>query len=77
METFLRNEPARCVVSSAFESPFGFEAVLRAASLVETVAGVGVNTLFVEDYFSSHAMDMVLQPGEVDIPQLEELWRSI
>ena len=77
METFLRNEPTRCVVSSVFESPFGFEAVLRAASLVETVAGIGVNTFFVEDDFSLHTMDMVLQPGEVDIPQLEELWRSI
>ena len=77
MEIFLRNEPTRCVVSSVFESPFGFEAVLRVASLVETVAGIGVNTFFVEDDFSLHTMDMVLQPGEVDIPQLEELWRSI
>ena len=77
METFLRNEPTRCVVSSVFESPFGFEAVLRVASLVETVAGIGVNTFFVEDDFSLHTMDVVLHPGEVDIPQLEELWRSI
>ncbi|MBT3569454.1 MAG: o-succinylbenzoate synthase [Opitutae bacterium] len=77
MEIFLRNEPTRCVVSSVFESPFGFEAVLRVASMVETVAGIGVNTLFVEDNFSLHDMDIVLQPGTVDIPQLEELWLSI
>ena len=77
METFLRNEPTRCVVSSVFESPFGFEAVLRSASLVETVAGIGVNAFFLEDDFSLHTIDMVLQPGEVDITQLEELWRSI
>ena len=77
METFLRNEPTRCVVSSVFESPFGFEAVLRSASLVETVAGIGVNTFFIEDDFSLHTMDMVLQPGEVGITQLEELWQSI
>ena len=77
MEIFLRNEPTRCVVSSVFESPFGFEAVLRVASMVETVAGIGVNTLFVEDNFSLHDMDIVLQPGTVEIPQLEELWLSI
>ena len=77
LETFLRNEPTRCVVSSVFESPFGFEAVLRLASLVKTVAGLGVNPLFAEDDVSLHSRGIILQPGEIDVPQLEELWLRI
>tara|TARA_Y100000588_G_C14227136_1_gene913671 strand:- start:606 stop:1556 length:951 start_codon:yes stop_codon:yes gene_type:complete len=77
LQRFLRKEPTRCVVSSVFESPFGFEAVLRLASLVETVAGIGINNFFAPDDFSLHAMGSVLQPGEVDVPLLEELWRIL
>jgi hypothetical protein len=65
------------VVSSVFESPFGFEAVLRLASLVKTVAGLGVNPLFAEDDVSLHSRGIILQPGEIDVPQLEELWLRI
>ena len=75
LECFLREEPSRCVVSSVFESPFGFEAVLRMAAFARTVAGLGASSFFpVDDFVSS---GIALHPGEVTIERLEGLWRTL
>ena len=75
LEHFLREEPSRCVVSSVFESPFGFEAVLRMAAFAQTVAGLGASNFFTDDDFVSSGT--VLHPGEVTIERLEALWRTL
>jgi O-succinylbenzoate synthase len=75
LERFLRKESSRCVVSSVFESPFGFEAVLRMAAFAQTVAGLGASSFFPDDDFVSSGT--VLHPGVVTIERLEALWRIL
>ena len=79
LEGFLADAPHRCVVSAAFESPFGFEANLRLAAETETVAGLGVLDWFEEDALALHQVSEagVLHPGEVTLERLEALWKTL
>ena len=40
MIAFIRSQPIRSVISTVFESPFGYEAVVRCAFLSNQVAGL-------------------------------------
>ena len=75
LEGFIRENPSRCVISSVFESPFGFEAVLRMAAKTETVAGLGLRDFFSVGDFLHTAVELF--PGEVTIEILEELWQTL
>lgn len=79
LEGFLADEPERCVVSAAFESPFGFEAVLRLAAETETVAGLGVFDWFDEGALALHQASVSgeFSPGRVSVERLEALWRTL
>ena len=75
LEGFIRENPSRCVISSVFVSPFGFEAVLRMAAKTETVAGLGLRDFFSVGDFLHTAVELF--PGEVTIEILEELWQTL
>ena len=75
LERFVQKVPERCVISTVFESSFGFEAILRIADVSETVPGLGVLD-FVRDENWLHK-EPVLTPGLVSNDRLEELWQTL
>ena len=77
MMNFIKSEPQKCVVSTVFESPFGFEAVCRCALLADTVAGLDRGPLEGrEGEFPEHHQ-FPLYPLSVGVDRLEELWETL
>lgn len=75
--SFINLEPQRSVVSTVFESPFGYEALIRCAACSKMVAGID-RSLFLGDdrEFSQHHCNP-LYPGSVSLSSLDELWDSL
>ncbi|MFP6900227.1 MAG: o-succinylbenzoate synthase [Opitutales bacterium] len=72
--------PGRTVFSSAFETAFGYEAVLRVAmdaGAGDWALGMGGQDLFEEDGLKLHRCDSFLQSGEVGFDDLEQAWEEM
>ena len=74
---FIKSAPEKSIVSTVFESPFGYEAVCRCASYSNAVAGLD-RSLFqgVENEFVEHQASPLI-PYVVSIRQLNQLWESL
>jgi O-succinylbenzoate synthase len=74
---FIKSEPEKSIVSTVFESPFGYEAVCRCASHSTAVAGLD-RSLFqgIANEFVEHQA-CPLVPFSVGIRQLNQLWESL
>lgn len=75
--SFIRAIPDRTVISTVFESPFGYEAVCRCASLSNQTAGLD-RKLFQLDRreFPSHHLKP-LSPGAISVQSLDQLWDNL
>lgn len=74
---FIKSEPEKSIVSTVFESPFGYEAVCRCASFSIAVAGLD-RSLFKgnsKEFIEHHACPLI--PNAVGIRQLDQLWASL
>jgi len=74
---FIKSEPEKSIVSTVFESPFGYEAVCRCASHSIAVAGLD-RSLFrgnSKEFVEHHACPLI--PHAVSIRQLDQLWASL
>jgi O-succinylbenzoate synthase len=75
--TFVRDNPNRCIISTSFESPFGFEAVCRCALFSKMVSGLDRNLFQNSEYeFLSHLKNPLF-PGSVTIKMLDLLWGKL
>ena len=74
---FVRSEPDKSLVSTVFESPFGYEAVCRTAGFSNLAAGVD-RFLFKDNAkeFPEHH-EFPLIPHSVNSDRLEELWNTL
>jgi o-succinylbenzoate synthase len=74
---FIKSEPEKSIVSTVFESPFGYEAVCRCASHSIAVAGLD-RSLFKGNpkEFAEHQSNPLI-PNAVGILQLDQLWVSL
>ncbi len=74
---FIKSKPDRCVISTTFESPFGYEAVIRFASFSNCIAGLDRNIYYnIEGEFSAHHQNPLF-PGTVNLNDLDNLWSSL
>ncbi|MBT3638534.1 MAG: hypothetical protein HN531_16505 [Opitutae bacterium] len=74
---FIKSESEKSIVSTVFESPFGYEAVCRCASHSIAVAGLD-RSLFrgnSKEFVEHHARPLI--PNAVGIRQLDQLWASL
>jgi o-succinylbenzoate synthase len=74
---FIKSEPQKSIVSTVFESPFGYEAVCRCASYSKAIAGLD-RSLFEgnpRELTEHHAHPLI--PKAVGIRQLDQLWESL
>lgn len=74
---FLKSEPEKSIVSTVFESPFGYEAVCRCASYSTAVAGLD-RSLFqgaANEFVEHQACPLI--PNAVGVRQLNQLWESL
>ena len=74
---FVRSEPDKSLVSTVFESPFGYEAVCRIAGLSNLVAGLD-RSLFkgnAKEFPEHHELPLI--PHSVEVARLEELWDTL
>ena len=74
---FVRSEPDKSLVSTVFESPFGYEAVCRIAGLSNLVAGLD-RSLFkgnAKEFPEHHELPLI--PHSVEVARLEELWGTL
>ena len=74
---FARNNPETAIVSTVFESPFGYEAVCRCASFSSMVSGLDRSLLKggAKEFTEHH--ESPLRPYSVSSARLEELWASL
>ena len=65
------------MISTVFESPFGFEAVCRCAAYSSEIAGLD-RSLFRQNKleFSEHH-NLSIHPGIVTIASLDKLWERL
>ena len=74
---FIKTEPERSIVSTVFESPFGYEAVSRCASLAKTTAGLDRSLFAGQPFeFAEHHQSPLL-PFSVGIDQFDQLWERL
>jgi O-succinylbenzoate synthase len=77
IEELIKRSPDRVVISTCFESPFGYEALIRLASRAKTVPGLDRScyqgNLF---EFTSHHLSRLSTPG-VPVEELEKLWHQL
>lgn len=77
MIRFIKSEPEKSIVSTVFESPFGYEAVCRCASHSTAVAGLD-RSLFKgnsKEFAEHHSNPLI--PHAVGVLQLDQLWESL
>lgn len=74
---FIRSEPDKTLVSTVFESPFGYEAICRIAAMSNLVAGVDRSPFKgnAKEFPEHHEFPLV--PYSVGADRLEELWDSL
>lgn len=77
MIAFIRSQPLRSVISTVFESPFGYEAVVRCAFLSNQVAGLdrSLFTLNAKEIPQHHQRP--LSSENVPISVLDKLWGEL
>ena len=74
---FIRSCPDRIVVSTTFESPFGYEAICRCASLSKQVAGLDRNLFKHNEHeFPNHHLNPLF-PSSLSVQTLDQLWRTL
>ena len=75
--SFISSNSEKTIVSTSFESPFGYEAVLRCACYSNRVAGLD-RKLFsnCEGEFSQHHEEILI-PYSVSVEDLDNLWASL
>ena len=74
---FVRSEPDKSLISTVFESPFGYEAVCRIAGFSNLAAGVD-RFLFkgnAKEFPEHHEFPLI--PHSVNSDRLEELWNTL
>ena len=77
MLTFIRARSDRVVVSTTFESPFGYEAVCRCASLSNQVAGLDRSLYEQSDFeFPNHHLNPLF-PSTISSQSLDHLWNNL
>ena len=77
MLNFIRAQPDRVVVSTSFESPFGYEAVCRCASLSNQVAGLDRSLYEQNDFeFPNHHLNPLF-PYSISHKSLDYLWNKL
>ena len=77
MIRFLKENSDRCVVSTSFESPFGYECVCRSASYSKLVAGLDRNLFRNSSIeFPNHHQNP-LHPFSVTSSMLDRLWEKL
>jgi len=74
---FVRSEPDKSLISTVFESPFGYEAICRIAGMSNLVAGVDRSLLKGNAKEFSEHHEFPLVPHSVNSARLEELWNSL
>ena len=75
--SFIKSEPQRSVVSTVFESPFGYEALIRCAAYSKMVAGIDRSLFQGDDREFPQHHRTPLYPGSVASSSLDELWDSL
>lgn len=73
----VKDRPDRTIISTSFETPFGYEALIRLASNSKLAPGLDRSCFFGHPHeFSSHHQPR-LQSPTVTVTQLEDLWVSL
>ena len=70
----------RTIFSSAFETAFGYEAVLRLSMIAQAsdcALGMGGQDLFEEDCLGLHRTAPSLRSGDVEFDDLDQIWQEI
>ncbi len=74
---FVKANPCRTVVSTVFESPFGFEAVCRCASYSDLIAGVDRKLFNLDAAELAHHHQQPIEVGNLSISMLDSLWKKL
>ena len=74
---FIKANPSRTIVSTVFESPFGFEAVCRCASYSDLYAGLDRSLFNKEASELAHHHQQPIKLGNLSISMLDSLWESL
>ena len=74
---FIKANPDRTIVSSVFESPFGFEGVCRCASYSNLFSGLDRNLFSSDEIELSEHHKQPIQVGNISTSMLDELWRKL
>ena len=74
---FICAKPERTIVSTVFESPFGYEAVCRCASFSNQIAGLDRNLFQLSDKEFSQHHQQPLSSETISITFLDELWGNL
>ena len=77
MLRFIRAKPEKTIVSTIFESPFGYEAVCRCASFSNQVAGLDRNLFQLSDQEFSQHHQKPLSSQTISVSFLDELWGNL
>jgi len=75
--SFIKSNPDHCIISTSFESPFGYEATCRCAKLSNLVGGLD-RKLFKNskhEFLEHHKRAMI--PGSVTLKMLNKLWNEL
>jgi len=77
IEELIKRSPDRIVLSTCFESPFGYEAIIRLAARARTVPGLDRSCYQGNRFeFASHHFDRLSTPS-VPVEELEKLWHQL
>jgi len=77
IEELIRRSPDRVVLSTCFESPFGYEAIIRLAARAKTVPGLDRSCYQGSPFeLPSHHFDRLSSPS-VPIEELKKLWHQL
>ena len=77
IEELIKRSPDRIVLSTCFESPFGYEAIIRLAARALTVPGLDRSCYQGNPFeFASHHLDRLITPS-VPVEELEKLWHQL
>ena len=74
---FIKANPTRTIVSTVFESPFGFEAVCRCASYSDLYAGLDRNLFNKDATEFVHHHQQPIKVGNLSISMLDSLWERL
>ncbi len=74
---FIKDNSYRTIVSTVFESPFGFEAVCRCAPFSNLTAGLDRNLFNLDELELSGHHSQPIEVGKVSISLLDELWERL